>query len=200
MSKFDRTTIEIVSDETLSKGWSHLRKVTFDYTNDAAKTHRLTWEVFDRGEAVAVLLFDPSRQTVVMVRQFRIPAYVNGDPAFLLEVPAGATEGGDPLAAACREVLEETGYQIDAPRHLFSAYMSPGSVTEKVHFYFAAISASQKVETGGGLEDEHEDLELLDLDLDAALAMIATGEICDGKTIMLLQWAALNRASLSGAE
>lgn len=193
MSRFGRTRIDIVSDETLSKGWSHLRRVTFDYTDDDGETHRLAWEVFDRGEAVALLLIDPARRTVVLVRQFRIPVYLRGDKPFLLEVPAGSLEKGeDPEEAVAREALEETGYRIAAPRRLFSAYMTPGAVTEKVHCYVAEIDAASKVADGGGLADEHEDIETVALPLDEALAMIAAGDIIDGKTIMLLQWAALN--------
>lgn len=196
MSKFDRTGIKILKDVTLWKGWSHLRRITFDYTHADGKTTELDWEVFDRGGAVAILLFDPSRRTAVFVRQFRVPVHLMGDPAFLLEVPAGATDGEDPEVAVCREVLEETGYRIEKPRFLFSAYMSPGSLTEKVYFYLAAVGAGDKVAAGGGVDHEHEDLELLEIPLDDAMAMIGTGEICDAKTIMLLQWAALNRSAL----
>ncbi|MGF0536545.1 NUDIX domain-containing protein [Agrobacterium sp. ES01] len=197
MSKFDRTTIDVVSDETLWDGWSRLRRVTFDYTGDDGKTDRLDWEVFDRGEAVALFLFNSQRQTVVLVRQFRVPAFLRGDHAFLLEVPAGALEKDeDPAQAICREALEETGYKVEAPTKLFSLYMSPGAVTEKVHFYSASVDDSAKVAAGGGLEDEHEDLELCELPLDEALAMIESGTIVDGKTVVFLQWAALNRDRL----
>lgn len=199
MSKFDRTGITIRKDETLWKGWSHLRRVTFDYRRDDGRETELVWEVFDRGRAVAILLFDPTRETVVLVRQFRIPVHLMGDPAFLLEVPAGAVDDEEPAAAVCREVLEETGYRIENPRFLFTAYSSPGSLTEKIYFYAAMVTAADKVATGGGVDHEHEDLELSEVALDEALEMIGTGAICDAKTIMLLQWAALNRESLVGA-
>ncbi|MCO6177788.1 NUDIX domain-containing protein [Ciceribacter sp. RN22] len=196
MSKFDRTGITVRKDETLWKGWSHLRRVTFDYRRDDGRETELVWEVFDRGRAVAILLFDPTRETVVLVRQFRIPVHLMGDPAFLLEVPAGGVEEDAPESAVCREVLEETGYRIDKPRFLFAAYTSPGSLTEKVYFYVATVTSVDKVADGGGLDHEHEDLELSEIPLDEALEMIGTGAICDAKTIMLLQWAALNRESL----
>lgn len=199
MSKFDRTGITIRKDETLWKGWSHLRRVTFDYRRDDGRETELVWEVFDRGRAVAILLFDPTRETVVLVRQFRIPVHLMGDPAFLLEVPAGGVEEDAPESAVCREVLEETGYRIDKPRFLFAAYTSPGSLTEKVYFYVATVTSVDKVADGGGLDHEHEDLELSEIPLDEALEMIGTGAICDAKTIMLLQWAALNRESLARA-
>lgn len=114
-----------------------------------------------------------------------------GDQPFLLEVPAGKTDGQDAAAAVIRETLEETGYAIENPRFLFSSYMSPGAVTEKIDFFFAEISDAQRVETGGGLEEENEDLELLELPLADAYAMVESGEITDAKTIMLVQWAKL---------
>ncbi|GEO84575.1 MULTISPECIES: NUDIX domain-containing protein [Alphaproteobacteria] len=198
MSRFDKVRIAILKDETLWKGWSHFRRIVFDYIRPDDSKVKLTWEVFDRGEAVAILLYDPQRRVVVMVRQFRIPVYLMGSHPFLLEVPAGSMEQGEDAAeTVCREAMEETGYRVDQPRHLFSAYTSPGAVTEKVHFYFAQINAEQKVADGGGLAEEHEDIEIVEVSLDAALAMVGDGRICDAKTIMLLQWAALNPAALS---
>ncbi|MBV2187422.1 MAG: NUDIX hydrolase [Rhizobium sp.] len=198
MSRFDQIRIAILKDETLWKGWSHFRRVVFDYIRPDDSKVELAWEVFDRGEAVAILLYDPKRRVVVMVRQFRIPVHLMGDHAFLLEVPAGSMEHGeDPVETVCREAMEETGYEVASPRHLFSTYMSPGAVTEKVHFYFARIEAAHKTADGGGLAEEYEDLEITELPLDDAMAMIADGRICDAKTIMLLQWAALNPDALS---
>ncbi|MGV1831616.1 NUDIX domain-containing protein [Agrobacterium vitis] len=194
MSKFDTTSITIVEDKTLWKGWSHLRKMVFDYAKPDGTTQRLSWEVFDRGHAVAILLHDPSKKTLLLVRQFRIPAYMMGDKPFLLEVPAGMTDGEDAEKAVTREVEEETGYHIAAPRFLFTAYMSPGAVTEKIHFFYSPIDEAQKLSLGGGLEAEHEDLELVEVPLKDAISMIERGDIVDGKTIMLLQWAALNLA------
>ena len=195
MAKFDGTRIDIVEDETVWKGWSHVRRVTFDYTGDEGQTNRLKWEVFDRGHAVAVLLYDEARDVIVMVRQFRVPVYLSGDTPFLLEVPAGSLEKGeDPAAAIIREVMEETGYRAESPQTLFTAYMSPGSVTEKVHFYFAPVSAAEKVEAGGGLEDEHEDLEIVEVSPKEAIEMIDNGRIIDAKTIMLVQWLSLRNS------
>ncbi|MBO3759727.1 NUDIX domain-containing protein [Ciceribacter sp. L1K22] len=194
MTKFDRTKIAVVSDETLWKGWSHLRRLTFDYTSDEGETSRLTWEVLDRGEAACVLLYDEGRDFVVLVRQFRVPAYLKGDRPFLLEVPAGGLEAGeDPAEAIRREILEETGYQVGEIRELFSAYMSPGAFAEKVHFFHAAVTPDMKVSAGGGHATEHEDLEVLEVPVADAFAMIESGDIVDGKTIMLLQWLALRR-------
>lgn len=192
MSKFDKTTVTVVEDKTLWRGWSHLHGLEFDYKDSNGRAMRFHREVLDRKPAVAMLLFNQHKKTTVMVRQFRAPAYVLGDVPFLLEVPAGVIDSGDAQTTVCREALEETGYAITAPRFLFSAYMSPGAVAEKMHFFYAEISDAQKVEAGGGLDEEHEDLEVLELPLTQALAMIETGEIIDAKTIMLLQWAALN--------
>jgi GDP-mannose pyrophosphatase NudK len=192
MSKFDKTILTVVEDKALWQGWSKLNALTFDYTDSNGKTSRFTREVLDRKPAAAILLYDPAKKTTVMVRQFRAPAYAAGDKPFLLEVPAGVIDSGEAHDTACREVLEETGYTVTSPRFVFAAYMSPGAVTEKIHFFYAEISDAQKVADGGGLDEEHEDLELLEIPLSQALAMIETGEIVDAKTIMLLQWAALN--------
>lgn len=192
MKKFDRTRIDLVEDRTLWKGWSHLRRITFDYTADGGGTHRLDWEVFDRGEAVCILLHDEARDSVVLVRQFRLPVHLRGEEPFLLEVPAGGLEAGeDPAEAIRREVLEETGYRIGEPRKLYSTFMSPGAFSEKVHFFVAPVSADMKVADGGGLAHEYEDIELVEVRVPEALAMIEAGEILDAKTIMLLQWLAL---------
>lgn len=192
MSKFDKTVVKLVHHKALWNGWSKLHGLDFDYTEPSGKVMHFSREVLERKPAVAVLLYDPGKKAVVMVRQFRAPVHLAGEMPFLLEVPAGVIDSGEAQDTACREVLEETGYQITAPRFLFAAYMSPGALTEKVHFFYAEISDAQKVTSGGGLEDEHEDLEVLDVPLAQALEMIETGEIIDAKTIMLLQWAALN--------
>lgn len=192
MSKFDKTIVKLVHSKALWNGWSKLHGLEFDYTDSTGKLVNFSREVLERKPAAAVLLYDPSRKTTLMVRQFRAPVYLVGEAPFLLEVPAGVIDSGAAEDAACREVLEETGYQISAPRFLFAAYMSPGAVTEKVHFFYAEISDAHKIASGGGLEDEHEDLELLQVPMVQALEMIESGEIIDAKTIMLLQWAALN--------
>ncbi|THF52410.1 NUDIX domain-containing protein [Allorhizobium terrae] len=192
MSKFDKTVVKLIEDKPLWKGWSHLHGLEYDYTDSSGKRSTFKREVLERKPAVAVLLYDRQKKTTVLVRQFRAPAHLMGDAPFLLEAPAGLIDSGEAEDTACREVLEETGYTITSPRFLFAAYMSPGAVSEKIHFFVAEISDAQKLADGGGLEDEHEDLEVLELPLGSALAMIATGEIVDAKTIMLLQWAALN--------
>ena len=194
MSIFDKARIVILEDKTLWKGWSHLRAVTFDFFREGRAPHRLSWEVFDRREAAGILLHDIERDTVTLIRQLRIPAFLMGDLPYLLEVPAGfIDEGETPEQAIIREAMEETGYRIAAADKVFAAYMSPGSVTEKLHGFYAVVSDVQRVAKGGGLEDEQEDLEVVELPFADAVQMIANGEIVDAKTIMLLQWAALNK-------
>ena len=159
-------------------------------------THRLPREVYHRTPAACILLYDPRRDVVVLVKQFRRPAYVNGDPAWMIEVPAGLLDGDEPQAAIRREAMEETGYTVRDVRFLFRAYSAPGAVTEVVHFFAAVIDVADRVSEGGGLAEEHEDIEVLELPLDRAVAMVESGEIFDLKTITLLQWAALNREKL----
>lgn len=196
MSKFENVKIEILKDETLSDNWYHLRNITYRYTDSKGETKVHKREAYDRGNGATILLYDPRRDTVVLVRQFRMPTYVNGYHGWLLETPAGLLDGENPAEAIRREVMEETGYLLKDVRFLFKSFMSPGSVTEIVHFFAAVIDSSDQAEEGGGAAHEGEDIEVVEIPLADAMKMIENGDICDGKTIMLLQWAALNRASL----
>lgn len=196
MTKFENVKIDILKDETLSKNWYHLRNVTFDYTGSTGKTVTLKREVYDRGNGATILLFDPKRETVILVRQFRMPVHLNGHSGWLIETPAGLLDGDHPEEAIRREVMEETGYAVHAVRPVFRSFMSPGAVTEIIHFFVALIDSAERVSDGGGVADENEDIEVLEIGLDRAMAMIESGDICDAKTIMLLQWATLNRAKL----
>jgi nudix-type nucleoside diphosphatase (YffH/AdpP family) len=179
-----------VGVEVLSDDWYVLRKATFDFRHRDGRWSRQSREAYDRGNGATILLADPDAQTVLLTRQFRWPAYVNGHPdGMLIEAPAGLLDDDDPEAAIRREAEEETGVRVGAVVPLFEVFMSPGSVTERVHFFAASYSRADRVGTGGGVAGEGEDIELLEPTLDEALAMIAAGEIVDGKTIMLLQWA-----------
>jgi nudix-type nucleoside diphosphatase (YffH/AdpP family) len=194
MSIFDKARIAILEDKTLWKGWSHLRGITFDFFREGRAPHRLSWEVFDRRNASAILLHNVERDTVTLVRQLRIAAHLSGDYAYLLEVPAGFIDDGETaLQAALREALEETGYRVEKATPTFAAFMSPGSVTEKLHGFYAAVTDADRISDGGGLDDEQEDLEVIELSFAKAMEMVEAGEIVDAKTIMLLQWAALNK-------
>lgn len=197
MTKFDKASVAIVNRTTLSKGWTELSSYDINYTDSDGKTHRLKREIYHRTPAATILLYDPKRRTVVLVRQFRLAAHLNGDDGWMVETPAGLLDGEEPEAAIRREAMEETGFRVRDVRFLFKAYMSPGAVTEIVHFFAAVIDTSDRLSAGGGLAEEHEDIEVMEVRLSEAMAMIANGSIIDGKTIMLLQWAALNAENLS---
>lgn len=193
----EKERVRIVSEKTLSDGWTRLSGYELDYTDRNGETHRLHREIYHRTPAACILLYDPKRDMVVLVKQFRLPAYLSGEPGWLMEVPAGLLDEGHPEDAIRREAMEETGYRLRVVRHLFKAFMSPGAITELVHFFSAPIDLADRVNGGGGLAEEHEDIEVVELPLDKAIAMIGTGEICDAKTILLLQWAVINRAVIS---
>lgn len=196
MTKFKDAAIEVLKDETLSKNWYHLRNVTFNYTGSNGQTKTLKREVYDRGNGATILLYDPKRDSVILVRQFRMPAHLNGHSGWLLETPAGLLDGDNPTEAIRREVVEETGYVVKDVLPVFQSFMSPGAVTEIIHFFAAVIDVTERAEEGGGAAHEDEDIEVLEVPLAEAMAMIETGDICDGKTIMLLQWAMLNKGKL----
>ncbi|MEU7454784.1 NUDIX domain-containing protein [Streptosporangium roseum] len=179
--------------ELLSSSWYILRRTTFDYLRTDGSWSAQERETYDRGNGATVLLYDAERATVLLTRQFRYPVYVNGHPdGLLLETAAGLLDDDDPETAIRREAAEETGYDIGEVRHVFDVYMSPGSVTERLHFFAAPYTADRRTSEGGGLADDGEDIEVVELPFAKALAMIGSGEIADAKTVMLLQWAALS--------
>ncbi len=192
----DEDRVRLVEKETVWKGFVHMQKLIFDQRMPDGKVIRITREVHDHGTAAAILLYDPSRDSVVMVRQFRPGAFVNGDPAFMIEVPAGLLDDDDAAEAVRREAMEESGYAVEKVQYLFDMYASPGTLTEKVSLFVARIDLDVRAGEGGGLDEEGEDLEILTYTLDEAFSMIAAGEITDSKTIILLQWAMLNRQQL----
>lgn len=187
--------IRVLKRETLSKRFVNLEKVTVEHATRSGGRIIVEREIHDHGNAAAILLYDPGRKSVVLVRQLRVPVHLNGGEAWMIEIPAGLLDGDHPADAIAREAMEETGYLVEDAEYLFDAYMSPGTLTERVSFFAAVIDLSKRVGEGGGLASEGEDIEVLDLTLDAAFAMIATGEICDGKTIMMLQWAKMKYLS-----
>jgi GDP-mannose pyrophosphatase NudK len=176
--------------EVLCDNWYVLRKATFDFRRRDGTWSRESREAYDRGNGATILLYDPERLTVLLTRQFRLPAFVNGHPdGMLVEAPAGLLDDDDAESAIRREAEEETGVRVAEVERLFELFMSPGSVTERVAFFAAAYRAGDRVGGGGGVEAEGEDIEVLEPTLDEALAMIRDGEIVDGKTVLLLQWA-----------
>jgi nudix-type nucleoside diphosphatase (YffH/AdpP family) len=149
-------------------------------------------ETYDRGNATTLLPYNLKQRTVVLVRQFRYPAFINGYDDLLIEAPAGLLDNESPEIRIRAEMEEETGYRLGDIKKIFEAFMSPGAVTEKLHFFVAEYEPSMRIGSGGGLASEGEDIEVIELSIDEALAAISDGRIIDAKTIMLLQYAALN--------
>jgi nudix-type nucleoside diphosphatase (YffH/AdpP family) len=183
----------IVRDvEITSDGWHVLRRTTFDYRRRDGRWETQQRETYDRGDGATILLYDTDCGTVLLTRQFRFPAYVNGHlDGMLIESAAGLLDEQSPEAAIRRETQEELGVTVGRLEHIYDVYMSPGSVTECVHFYAAPYSRGARTDAGGGVAEEGEDIEVLELAFHDALEMIRSGEIADAKTIMLLYWAAL---------
>jgi nudix-type nucleoside diphosphatase (YffH/AdpP family) len=189
--------VRAVGVEVLSEDWYVLRKATFDYRRRDGTWTRQNREAYDRGNGATILLHDPEAGKVMLTRQFRWPAYANGHPdGMLLEAPAGLLDDDHAEAAIRREAEEETGVRVGEVTRLFEVFMSPGSVTERVHFFAAPYTAADRVTAGGGMPGEGEDIEPVELPLATALAMVEDGGIVDAKTIMLLQWA--DRTGLHG--
>jgi len=190
MTISDRVRVKDV--KILSDARYLLKNITFDYRRGNGEWQTQTREVYDRGNAATLLPYNLAMRTVVLVRQFRLPAYVNGHDDLLIEAAAGMLDNAAPEDRIRAEVEEEAGYRLHDVRKVFEAFMTPGAVTEKLHFFVAEYDPSMRINDGGGLVDEGEDIEVLELSIDSALAMIADGRIADAKTIMLLQYAALN--------
>ena len=187
MTKFKDAAIEVLKDETLSKNWYHLRNVTFNYTGSNGQTKTLKREVYDRGNGATILLYNREQRTVLLIRQFRMPTFVNDYPGYLIEAAAGLLDNASAEERIRLEAEEETGYRVGHVEKIYAAFMSPGSVTERIHFFIGEYQPGDRVGAGGGLEEEGEDIEVLELGFEQALAMVQSGEIVDGKTIMLLQ-------------
>jgi len=189
----DRNPDVVVDDvELVAAAWHVLRSTRYRVRGPGGEWEERRAETYDRGNGATILLYDPERRTVLLTRQFRYPVYVNDHPdGMLVETAAGLLDDDDPETAIRREALEETGHEVAELEHVFDVYMSPGSVTERIHFYAARYSAGTSRHAGGGLVEEGERIDLVELPFDEALAQIGTG-IVDAKTIMLLQWAALS--------
>jgi nudix-type nucleoside diphosphatase (YffH/AdpP family) len=185
--------ITIQKTELLSNNWYVLNKVTFDYKMEDYDSETQVREVYDRGNGAVILLYNLTKKTVVLTRQFRLPTYLNGNTSgMVIEACAGLLDAENPEECIIRETEEETGYRLSSVKKVFQSYMSPGSVTEILHFFIGEYQPNMKVSDGGGLAEEHENIEVLEYSFDQAYQMIATGEIVDAKTIMLLQYAKIN--------
>jgi GDP-mannose pyrophosphatase NudK len=184
--------VKITNTEILSDNWYTLRKITFDFQRKDGQWVTQNREAYDRGNGSTILLYHKVKRTIILTRQFRLPTFINGNESgMLIETCAGLLDFDNPEDCIRRETEEETGYKITSVRKIFEAYMSPGSVTEVLYFFIAEYSKDMKINEGGGV-DEHEDIEVIELDFDKAYHQMETGEIKDGKTIMLLQYAKLN--------
>jgi len=186
-----QSPVEVLKTEVLSANWYVLRKITFRLRKRDGTWETQSREAYDRGNGATILPYDPIRRTVIVTRQFRLPTFVNGnDSGMLIETCAGLLDHENPWQCIARELREETGFELHNARKVMEAYMSPGSVTEILHFFVAEYTPAQRASAGGGVEEE--DIEVLELTIEEAQAKVASGEIRDGKTIMLLQYAALN--------
>ena len=185
-------SVKILKKEILSANWYKLYKYTFTFTDRQGQELTQSREAYDRGNGATILLYNKEQRTVILTRQFRLPTFVNGNESgMLIEACAGLLDLDNPEDCIRRETEEETGYRISHVQKIFEVYMSPGSVTEILYFFVGEYSHEQKVNEGGGV-DEDENIEVLEIDFDKAYGMIAAGEIRDAKTIMLLQYAKLH--------
>lgn len=186
--------VKITGTEILSNNWYTLKKVIYEYQKADGTWQIQHREAYDRGNGATILLYNTERKTVVLTRQFRLPTFINGNAnGMMIEACAGLLDKDDAATCIVRETEEETGYRVHQPRKIFEAYMSPGSVTEILHFFVAEYDHSMQVHPGGGIEQEQEDIEVLEMLASLALEMVNDGRIKDAKTIMLLQYAALHR-------
>lgn len=184
---------KIQKTELLSDNWYVLNKVTVDYQKKDNTWDTQVREVYDRGNGAAILLYDQLKGTVILTRQFRLPTYLNGNKSgLMIEACAGLLDEDDPETCIIRETEEETGYRLHSVKKIMEAYMSPGALTEILHLFIGEYDISMKVTAGGGLEQEHEEIDVIEIPFDQAYVMIEAGEIKDAKTIMLLQYAKLH--------
>ncbi|MES2520824.1 MAG: GDP-mannose pyrophosphatase NudK [Bacteroidota bacterium] len=184
--------IKNIKTEVLSNNWYVLRKITFDFLQKNGEWQTQSREAYDRGNGAVILLYNQASKTVILTRQFRMPTYLNGNTdGMLIEACAGLLDADNPEDCIRKETQEETGYQITDVQKIFEVYMSPGSVTEILYFFVASYTKEQKINEGGGV-DEEEEIDVLELDFQKAMNMVKTGEIKDAKTIMLLQYVQIN--------
>lgn len=189
-----------VQETLLSDNWYTLKKYTFELLRRDGRWQEQSREAYDRGNGAVILLYNRAKQTVVLIRQFRFPVWINGHDGLLIEAAAGLLDNASPEDRIIAEAQEETGFRVTRIEPVFTAYMSPGSVTEKLFFFIAEYTADDRCGEGGGLAAEGEDIEVLEWPLDQALQAIRDGIIVDAKTIMLLQHLALNAGTLLAPE
>ena len=187
------SNIKITKTELLSDNWYILNKITYEYLNKKGNWETQIRECYDRGNGAVILLYNKQNKTIILTQQFRLPTFINGNPTGqMIEACAGLLDKDNPEDCIIKETQEETGYKISKVKKIFESYMSPGSVTEILHFFIAEYSSEMKISDGGGLAHEQENIEVLELDFNTAYNMISSGQIKDGKTIMLLQYAKIH--------
>lgn len=186
--------VKIKNIQNLSNDWYTLDKINFDYQTKNGQWQNQNRESYNRGDGAAILLYNPIKKTVILTKQFRMPTYLNENTnGMMIEVCAGLLDNNDPLTCIINEVEEETGYKIQHPKKIFELYSSPGAVTEIIHYFIAKVSDEMKINEGGGLVSETEEIEVLEISFSTALTMVLKGEIQDAKTVVLLQYAQLNK-------
>lgn len=185
--------VKIIGIKNLSNANYKLDKVDFEFQTNSGSWQGQSRECYDRGDGAAILLYNPAKKTVILTKQFRMPSYLNGNATgMMIEVCAGMLDEDNPESCIIKEVKEETGFKISNPKKIFELYSTPGAVTEKIHYFTAEYNDGMKISAGGGLEEEHEDIEVLEINFETALTMVSKGEINDAKTVVLLQYAKLN--------
>lgn len=181
--------VKNINVETLSNDWYTLNKINFDFNLKSGEWVNQSRESYDRGNGATILLYNIKNKTIILIKQFRMPAYISGnETGIIIETCAGLLDGDNPETCIIKETEEETGYRIKNVKKVFESYMSPGAVTEIIYFFIAEYDELMKVSEGGGLESEHEEIDILEMDFEKAYNMIESGEIVDAKTIMLLQY------------
>jgi GDP-mannose pyrophosphatase NudK len=188
-----KNEVNIIKTEIIAKQKHTLKKITFERPDTEGKLQQHINEVYDMGNAVAALLYNTQQKTVILTKQFRLPSYINeNNSGMLIEACAGKIENESAEESAMRELEEETGYKVASVKKVFDAYTSPGTITELIYFFIAEYDLSMKVSDGGGLKEEKENVEVIEISFNDAMKMIETGEIKDAKTIMLLQYAKIH--------
>lgn len=186
--------VKIIGIKNLSNAHYKLDKVDFEFQTKKGDWQTQSRECYDRGDGAAILLYNPAKKTVILTKQFRMPSYLNGNKTgMMIEVCAGMLDKDHPEACIIKEAEEETGFKISNPKKVFELFSTPGAVTEKIYYFVAKYSDEMKISDGGGLEEEQEEIEVLEINFETALAMVPNGEINDAKTVVLLQYAKLNR-------
>ena len=189
----DSKNIKLISSTLLSDNWGELRKIKYDFRLKDGSWQTQEREMYDRGNGAVILLYNKEKRTVILTKQLRIPTWFNGNTnGMMIEACAGVLDENDPEECIRRETQEETGYKVTEVKKIMEVYMSPGSVTEIIHFFTGAYSDEMKISEGGGVEGEHENIEVIEITFKEAINMISSGEIKDAKTIMLLQYAQIN--------